>query len=243
MFACARACACVRACVCCCVSSADQLVSPPGLSSGANLAAAVALALRTHVPPLANQVLIVPCLQALDFRTPSYQENRNDNSLPRYLMVDFWLWYALGREGHRLTAALTANDHTSADAKRRLARTLVPHGLVPRRHVHQSYAPNDDNYGNETLWAELRETLMNSSYAPLMEADLGGLSPAFVATTQYDVLRDDGIIYAKRMAKAGVRVRHEHYDGAFHSSLYYYQVIDVSKRMLDDLLQYLAANL
>ena len=67
-----------------------------GGSAGANLAAALSYALtqapaKDNFPPLHSQILISPMLQALDFRTPSYQTNNSDIShISREDMIKFW---------------------------------------------------------------------------------------------------------------------------------------------------------
>jgi acetyl esterase len=44
---------------------------------------------------------------------------------------------------------------------------------------------------------------------PLMASSLAGLPRAFVVTAEYDVLRDEGQDYARRMEEAAVNVTHE----------------------------------
>ena len=52
--------------------------------------------------------------------------------------------------------------------------------------------------------------------APARAADLSGLPPAYVLTSQFDPLRDEGIAYALRMLQAGVPVELHNVVGAFH---------------------------
>jgi acetyl esterase/lipase len=54
--------------------------------------------------------------------------------------------------------------------------------------------------------------------APARAKDLAGLPPAYVATMEFDPLRDEGIIYALRLLQAGVSVELHSYPGTFHGS-------------------------
>ncbi len=55
--------------------------------------------------------------------------------------------------------------------------------------------------------------------SPLRATDLSNLPSAFIVTSQFDPLRDEGIAYAQAMAAAGVPVRHITARGHTHNSL------------------------
>jgi acetyl esterase len=70
--------------------------------------------------------------------------------------------------------------------------------------------------------------------APARAADLSGLPPAYVATAEFDPVRDEGIGYAQRLLQAGVPVELHQWPGTFHGS----QAIlsaDVSQRQIAEL--------
>ncbi|GEE03538.1 acetylhydrolase [Gordonia spumicola] len=52
--------------------------------------------------------------------------------------------------------------------------------------------------------------------SPMLVDDLSGLPPAFVVTAEFDPLRDQGEVYAQRLAEAGVDVQARRYDGQVH---------------------------
>jgi acetyl esterase/lipase len=70
--------------------------------------------------------------------------------------------------------------------------------------------------------------------APARAADLSGLPPAYIATAEFDPLRDEAITYALRLLQAGVSVELHQWPGTFHGS----QAIlsaEVSQRQLAEL--------
>ena len=52
--------------------------------------------------------------------------------------------------------------------------------------------------------------------APLLAADFSNLPPAYVEVEEFDCLHDEGIAYAKALAKASVEVQVENVKGTFH---------------------------
>lgn len=56
-----------------------------------------------------------------------------------------------------------------------------------------------------------RSTRTDRRASPILESDLAGAPPAFVATAVADPLRDEGKLYADRLAEAGVPVTHQRF--------------------------------
>lgn len=63
------------------------------------------------------------------------------------------------------------------------------------------------------------EHVGNPLVGPLAVEDLSKLPPAHVVTSDFDVLRDEGIAYAERLLEAGIKTTHTHYMGTAHGFL------------------------
>ncbi|XP_077987536.1 arylacetamide deacetylase-like [Glandiceps talaboti] len=221
-----------------------------GDSAGGNLAAAVSAKLTFEeeyqtlkLPKIKFQGLIYPALQAIDFLTPSYQQN-DLFLLSQDLMSRFWSWYLTGDLKH--VEAMKSNIHTSPELKQDKNKSLN-FGLIPDKFKIRDYKrPSNLDFGSVEIFREIQDKLLDPYVAPLMRPDLDGLPPAYIVTAEFDVLRDDGILYAKRLEEANVPVTWKHYDDGFHgifSASVGAGALPVGKRCMDDFLGYAMENL
>lgn len=69
----------------------------------------------------------------------------------------------------------------------------------------------------------------------VLEPDLAGLAPAVVATAGFDPLRDDGEVYAQRLAAAGVPVAHHAFPSLVHGFANMDGAVPAASRAVDAL--------
>lgn len=78
-------------------------------------------------------------------------------------------------------------------------------------------------------------TSQQDPYAfPMQAGDLSGLPPAFVATCEFDPLRDEGEAYAGRLAQAKVPTEVQRYDGQIHGIFWLGALVSAGRTLMDD---------
>ncbi|KAM8736562.1 neutral cholesterol ester hydrolase 1a [Acanthopagrus schlegelii] len=223
-----------------------ERVAVAGDSAGGNLAAAVAQEISlddTMSVKFSVQALIYPVLQALDFNTPSYLQNQYIPVLHRTLMVRFWLQYL--NVDLSLQPQLMVNNHSS-DITPELRARLDWSVLLPPKYK-KSYKPVTGGKGAQGLTKEV-PGLLDVRASPLLAgAEVLAKSPrSYILTCEYDVLRDDGLMYARRLQDAGVTVTNDHYEDGFHGAFSFITwpfEFEIGKRAIRGYLNWLKNNL
>ena len=157
--------------------------------------------------------MLYPALQAIDFLLPSYQQD-NSPVLSSDLMVYFWLVYAEGHDANQQAAL--HNRHTSRQLKQSRFTKYVNYSLLNEKCIGDSFQPYEDDFGDDNVWSKIESVVTDPRFAPLMQDNLENLPPAFVLTCEYDPLRDDGLLYVRRLEEAKVKVTHVHLSSGIH---------------------------
>ncbi len=79
--------------------------------------------------------------------------------------------------------------------------------------------------------------------SPLRADDLGGLPPTYVLTAEFDVLRDEGEAFVKKLEAAGVDVTHRRFDGTIHGFWRWMAATPKTREAIDEVGAWLAGAL
>ncbi|XP_058404823.1 arylacetamide deacetylase-like [Diceros bicornis minor] len=199
-----------------------ERVGISGDSAGGNLAAAVTQQLIDDPDvkiKLKTQSLIYPALQTLDMDLPSYRENSHFPVLSKSLIAR--LWSEIFTTDRSLEEAMLVNQHVPVESSH-LFKYVNWSSLLPEK-FKRGHFYNSPTLGSSEL-AKKYPGFLDVRAAPLLADDdkLRSLPLTYVITCQYDVLRDDGIMYVTRLRNAGVRVTHNHLEGGLHGAFSYH---------------------
>ncbi|XP_797587.3 neutral cholesterol ester hydrolase 1 [Strongylocentrotus purpuratus] len=233
---------------------ADRVVVS-GDSAGGFLTAVIVQLVHDDpsLPEIKLQVLFYPWTQCFDFNTPSYQKYEVDfgetGMVAKPRMAEFVSAYLLGRFDKPFMKQLQKNEHVSAAFKQsKLYRAVFNHTII-RQHpgVPLTSLPSQQKIfqgGNDTLWEDIKDRLLDPRLSPLFRKDFKGLPAAFIATADLDSLRDDGIFYARLLAEAGVEVTLKNYLGAYHGIAAAGPITNIPTgvQMLNDSIEFIRDN-
>ncbi|KAJ7306537.1 hypothetical protein JRQ81_009898 [Phrynocephalus forsythii] len=213
-------------------------VAIAGDSAGGNLAAAVcqALAGRPGLARVRAQVLLYPVLQGADFNLPSYQQNRAVPLLFRERAAFYYLQYVNGSAS--FLGDVLEGAHVPAKLQLQHRKWLSAENL-PKEFKARGYRPSVPTACEDDAY-EAVKALSTPACSPLLADDavLRLLPETFLLTCEYDVLRDDGLLYKKRLEENGVKVTWCHVAHGFHGIISFFGSFPSGKKGLEDVVTF-----
>lgn len=166
------------------------------------------------LPQIRAQVLIYPILQVINFLLPSLQQNKNIPLLSKDLLIIFvcnYLAIDLSWGDSMLTGAVIPLD------KWKKYRKWLSSDNIPRRLWSQDTQPEFLGHFNEAAYLETKH-IFNPEISPIIADDktIAQLPEAFLVSCEYDIVRDDTLLYKKRLEDQGVPVTWHHVMDGFH---------------------------
>ncbi|XP_053307778.1 arylacetamide deacetylase-like 4 [Spea bombifrons] len=196
------------------VDSSSIIIS--GDSAGGNLTAAVCQALvgRTDLPKPLAQVLIYPSVQMVDLNLPSFQQNRAVPILYRERAAFYMINYVC--DDISVIEDVLDGDHVPVDTKLNFRKWLSADN-IPDQFKARGFQPRVMSSHDEDVYETVKNAL-ETACSPLLANDsvIRLLPKAYILTCEFDVLRDDGILYKKRLEDNGVDVTWYHVKDGFH---------------------------
>ncbi|XP_058017140.1 arylacetamide deacetylase-like 4 [Ahaetulla prasina] len=187
-----------------------------GDSSGGSVVAAISqqLVFRKDLPQVRAHVLIYPYLQVVDFNLPSYQQNQSVPLLLMRDMIRFGKFYLTGKSSD--VDGVMANAHVPEHLRAKYQKWISAE-LIPEEFKVRGYVPFVPGRFSEDLFKEC-ERAFDPMFSPLLMEDavLRRFPETFLLTCEYDVFRDDGWLYKKRLEDNGVPVTWHHLEDGFH---------------------------
>lgn len=142
----------------------------------------------------------------MDLTLPSYQKN-SSAVLSKIEVALAWSFYIAGTK--RMSRPIGAKKHSAHLCNTKYSKFIgVCDAAVDKV---QKKPPKDIPQG-------IVDALTDYRTSPLMADNMTGLPKTLIITAEFDVLRDDGLLYKKRLEEAGVPVTHHEYK-SFHGFL------------------------
>ncbi|XP_062961774.1 arylacetamide deacetylase-like 4 [Cynocephalus volans] len=187
-----------------------------GDSAGGWVAATITQTLvgRSDLPRIRAQVMIYPIVQAVNLQLPSYQQNQNVPFFSQKLILTCLCNYLAIDESWK--EAILNGAYIPPDAWRKY-RKWVGSDNIPKKFKNRGHQPRSPSPFNEAAYLETKH-ILDVENSPLLADDetIARLPEAFLVSCENDILRDDTLLYKKRLEDQGVPVTWYHVDDGFH---------------------------
>lgn len=137
------------------------------------------------------------------------------------LMIDSSKIGIIGDSAGGMLAALLANDYDSASLAKPCFQLLVYPvcGLNLETDSMKNYsdAPVWNNETNKSMWnLYFKDRKIDYSASPMHKEILSSVPETYIEVAEFDILHDEGVQYAEKLQKAGVKVELNQTKGTFH---------------------------
>ena len=239
-----------------------------GDSAGGNAVAVITQRLlQEKLPQPKLQLLIYPWTQMFNNRLPSVQHNLRSGLLSTSVSIQKMSLYYMGLQhvSNEMESILISNNNTALltdkELKAKIKSYLDVEQIPQKYKTGRKYYNNrkdsmmyvekldEDNIlrKNKNL-ANAMKKLYDPNVSPLFADSerLVGLPKAHFVIFEWDTLKDEGLLYAERLRKAGVQVDIAFYENAFHGIVTFVHErlgYKVARDLQRDLVKYLKSNL
>ncbi|XP_063797872.1 arylacetamide deacetylase-like 4 [Pseudophryne corroboree] len=213
-----------------------------GDSAGGNLAAAVCQALvsRTDLPTPLAQVLINPVVQMIDCHLPSYQQNGMVPPLLTEITVFGTLQY-LGCFCDDLCKEVMCGSHVPPEMRMKLSK-LLSIDNIPEEFTAKGYKPHKMADFKSEVYEKVKRDF-EPYVSPLLAEDsvIRLLPKTYILTCEFDVLRDEGLLYKRRLEENGIPVTWYHVKDGSHGVVSFFEGPNCSsgKLALDNVITFI----
>ncbi|XP_062049075.1 arylacetamide deacetylase-like 4 [Lepus europaeus] len=199
------------------VDPARVVLCGESIGGGAVAVTTQSLVGRSDLPRIRAQVLINPIVQAVNLQLPSFRQNQRVPFLTRKFVVTVVCQYMnIYRSWHR---ALLTGSFIPPEVWSKYKKWLSSDN-IPKRFKTKSHQPSFPAPFNEAAYLEMKH-LLDVENSPILAEDevIAQLPEAFVVSCGNDILRDDALLYRKRLEDQGVPVTWHHAEDGFHGSV------------------------